>query len=660
MKLQKLILLIAIYHLYTSLNAAIYYIDNLDGNDNNSGLSQEKPWASIDKVNQTQFMPGDKIQFRRSLLWQGVPMELQSSGTHDAPILVGAYDTGLPPVITVMGSVPGWDRSSTWRQETGMTWTAELSNDPFRLWLDEIEAFEADNSDALSEETPWFYDAGVHKLWIYATADPALYYCSIRQSAIAESAIIIAGQDYIHIDDLELRGGTYGCLAIYGADGIVVENCQIGYGSGVTGVWIQSKAWTPTKLASNNGVIRNCTIDSGHRLAYSFDHIYPEDGIHLRNGANQWLIENNTIQDWGHSAIHLLQDESPYTVSNNQILRNHISAAHTSYCRGLDLKGLENGCAHNIFLYNTITNTTAPNQIAGNHNTVAYNLIARVSNSQFKPYGTGQGLSLGVWDDFVCHDNRIFNNTVAYCDEAGLMVHATEDNLIIDNNAIFNNLFYECGLNSKDGFPDIVVRVTNQPQVTFNSYTHNLFYNSQKSESIYYADVFFSADSFNEQNTNDEISSNLSDNPGVIDPVNDEFRLNPTSPCIDGGKEHELTEDYFQTTLPQGLAMDIGMAEFLSSNTAVFDSERKNKLAVWPNPVFQSNHNRIQFVLPDDVEIIHILDITGRHIKTIKPQKDASWNGTNNQGDPVATGFYFYQILRNHNSMLAGRILMLK
>lgn len=49
--------------LFPTLAATNYYIDNLNGNDSNSGQSVDKAWKSLTKVNAKTFQPGDSILF---------------------------------------------------------------------------------------------------------------------------------------------------------------------------------------------------------------------------------------------------------------------------------------------------------------------------------------------------------------------------------------------------------------------------------------------------------------------------------------------------------------------------------------------------------------------------------------------------------------------
>lgn len=42
-----------------------YYVDSVNGNDDNDGTSETKAWKSLEKVNATTFKPGDKLRFKR-------------------------------------------------------------------------------------------------------------------------------------------------------------------------------------------------------------------------------------------------------------------------------------------------------------------------------------------------------------------------------------------------------------------------------------------------------------------------------------------------------------------------------------------------------------------------------------------------------------------
>ena len=84
--------------------STIYYVDSRNGNDGNSGISQDFPWKLIGKVNASQFQPGDQVLFKRGEIWRET-LSPQSAGVADNPIKFGAYGTGLNPTISGANSI---------------------------------------------------------------------------------------------------------------------------------------------------------------------------------------------------------------------------------------------------------------------------------------------------------------------------------------------------------------------------------------------------------------------------------------------------------------------------------------------------------------------------------------------------------------------------
>ncbi|HQK70497.1 MAG TPA: right-handed parallel beta-helix repeat-containing protein, partial [Bacteroidales bacterium] len=63
---MKAIITLIILVLGSSANATDYYISSSGDDKNNSGLSENSPWKTIDKINSefSSFKPGDKILFK--------------------------------------------------------------------------------------------------------------------------------------------------------------------------------------------------------------------------------------------------------------------------------------------------------------------------------------------------------------------------------------------------------------------------------------------------------------------------------------------------------------------------------------------------------------------------------------------------------------------
>lgn len=81
----------------------IYYIDSIGGNDANNGVSEEKAWKTLDKVNAAEFMPGDVICFKKGGEWHGM-LEPKGNGAPFNRIVITSYGEGDMPVIHGDGS----------------------------------------------------------------------------------------------------------------------------------------------------------------------------------------------------------------------------------------------------------------------------------------------------------------------------------------------------------------------------------------------------------------------------------------------------------------------------------------------------------------------------------------------------------------------------
>ena len=80
-------------HLYdSSLDGnQIYYVDSTNGSDDNNGFSEGAAWQSIGKVNQSTFLPGDRILFKSGQEFFGKLIPPSSGDSSNLIILVIAY-----------------------------------------------------------------------------------------------------------------------------------------------------------------------------------------------------------------------------------------------------------------------------------------------------------------------------------------------------------------------------------------------------------------------------------------------------------------------------------------------------------------------------------------------------------------------------------------
>jgi hypothetical protein len=83
---------------HASTGATVYYVDCLNGNDANDGLSPARAWRKLERVNRATIKPGEQLMFKRGCGWVG-PLEASWQGTGAAPIYIGAYGSGADPLI---------------------------------------------------------------------------------------------------------------------------------------------------------------------------------------------------------------------------------------------------------------------------------------------------------------------------------------------------------------------------------------------------------------------------------------------------------------------------------------------------------------------------------------------------------------------------------
>ncbi len=75
------------------------YVSN-EGDDNNDGLSENKPIKTINKVNSLSLQAGDNILFKKGETFTGALSFTSLSGEDNNPITFASYGEGNKPIIT--------------------------------------------------------------------------------------------------------------------------------------------------------------------------------------------------------------------------------------------------------------------------------------------------------------------------------------------------------------------------------------------------------------------------------------------------------------------------------------------------------------------------------------------------------------------------------
>jgi hypothetical protein len=84
------------------LNRTTYYLDSTSGQDVYPGTSPHDAWKTLNKVNATTFVPGDRILFKSASVWTG-QLWPKGSGSREHPIVIDKYGGDAKPVINGVG-----------------------------------------------------------------------------------------------------------------------------------------------------------------------------------------------------------------------------------------------------------------------------------------------------------------------------------------------------------------------------------------------------------------------------------------------------------------------------------------------------------------------------------------------------------------------------
>jgi len=356
--------------------------------------------------------------------------------------------------------------------------------------------------------------------------------------------------------NIDFRGGN-NCIELKGAQYITFNQCDIGRDA-ILGIRVTRSGETE----SNYGIISNCAIDSGYNFSYSNrSNATLEDGLLLRDGANNWSVRNNLFKNWGHASIMLISNDDAYTVNHNEFYDNEITAPDVSYCRAIGTEGQTVGdCQGNKFYRNYIHNLSQKTQILGNANEIYYNVFAEIANTSLTE---AVGIDLQAYGSFICNRNKIYNNTFVNIEGPAVRLWVDGGTKDIENNEIINNIMFNCGYKSNIG-QDYALWIDSDAQVKANTYKNNLMYTPGISHIVYCRGAERTISEFNSENGNDDdvVNNNIQIEPLFKDPDSGNLALQSCSPCIDAGIDVNLTQDFSGSPIPKGESVDIGAFEY--------------------------------------------------------------------------------------------------
>jgi parallel beta-helix repeat protein len=75
-----------------------YYVDDVNGNDGNSGLSEAAAWRSLERASSFTMGAGERLLFKRGGVWAGT-LKIEESGAGGVPVVIASYGSGPLPII---------------------------------------------------------------------------------------------------------------------------------------------------------------------------------------------------------------------------------------------------------------------------------------------------------------------------------------------------------------------------------------------------------------------------------------------------------------------------------------------------------------------------------------------------------------------------------
>lgn len=481
------------------------------------------------------------INLKRGGTWRET-LTVGASGREGRPITIQAYGEGEAPVVSGGDPVVGW--TERWPD----IWESVASQEPKVVLLDGTYGIEKPAIVDLRGENEWCWESGT--LYVYSTKSPDIAYVNPGVEAAARNfGLNVNGNSYLVFRDLNFHMARYAAVYISGeVREITFQSCSMNYG--------YEFGLVPEMYPIQRSVtIENCTAAYNGAV-----------GLYVGQNDTGWVIEGNTlvrngyIERGGHveleygAGIKLITDGGGNTVQNN-------SVSYTGIKDDGSIVGVAKG--HGIWL----------DLSTGGSNRVRYNrtflngdsgIFVEKSKGHEVYYNlswdNGQdGIRMDSDEDGNSEDNRFFNNVLYGNGRNGISSHGgwrasgqhSSNNVFINNVSVGNE---EHEFSAKFGGEN------NGTNGFGNVYEFNCFGNESPGF-IEWGGV--TKDSYTSwEDAYGGSTSSVEADPEFMDPERGDFRLKPTSPCINAGTDVSLILDYARSFVPKGRAVDIGAFEY--------------------------------------------------------------------------------------------------
>lgn len=203
-----------------------YYVSN-DGDDSNTGTSENAPLKTAEKINELSLSSGDAVLFNRGDVFRTSEMLDVVSG-----VSYGAYGDGDKPVIS--GSLKDYAAESIWTSDENLDlWQTSVDASLVgNIVFDNGEAFGQFKTD-LSEVThngDYYFDVANKTLYLFLKKNnPGKYFKSI-EIATTETLLYSKGMKTdVTIENLCLKNAAKFAISTVNDSDFTITGCEIGF-----------------------------------------------------------------------------------------------------------------------------------------------------------------------------------------------------------------------------------------------------------------------------------------------------------------------------------------------------------------------------------------------------------------------------------------------
>lgn len=400
-----------------------YYVSSGSGADSNPGTTAEAPWKSLDKIRNSNFIPGDSILFRAGDRFAG-QLIVNGSGSAGNPILITSYGEGEKPVIDGAAATGGAYEAAVLLNNQGFIEISglEITNDrriPRAGQDDQVGygIFVLNNGYEVMEHF-YFHNLVIREVYAITTSGVDFNALKVGGIYFRSERNQVAGEEK-HIRD------------------VLVDSCFITR-TGKFGIWTQHAGGDPG--------IGNDSLNRNMNLVFRHNHMFETGGSGITPGRSyNCLVEHNTFEYTGSDADPRMakRGSGAWFFGCRNVIAQYNTSLHVrgpadSYGMHIDF-----GNRNVILQYNYSEDSEGGFvEILGKNVNSVYRFNVSVNDGIRSIKGNSIWISTyaGTDNRVPSDSNYVYNNTI-YVDEA------ISPDIFIEgkNSFIYNNIFYTTG-----------------------------------------------------------------------------------------------------------------------------------------------------------------------------------------------------------------------